>query len=99
MMGNITLTVTSGKLSGRKYVFTEPRSCVVGRSTDSDLRLPVEPEFMTVSRRHCLLDVNPPHLRVRDLGSRNGTFVNGMQIRHPWSWPKVGDGATPYLLD
>ncbi|PQO42360.1 hypothetical protein C5Y93_28925 [Blastopirellula marina] len=30
-----------------------------------------------VSRHHFLLEVNPPLSRLRDLGSRNGTFVNG----------------------
>jgi pSer/pThr/pTyr-binding forkhead associated (FHA) protein len=33
-----------------------------------------------VSRHHCLLDIDPPRIRVRDLGSRNGTFVNGQKI-------------------
>ncbi|MFM6134029.1 MAG: protein kinase domain-containing protein [Sphaerospermopsis kisseleviana] len=35
---------------------------------------------MTISRYHCLLDINPPDIRVRDLGSLNGTFVNGKKI-------------------
>jgi serine/threonine protein kinase len=30
-----------------------------------------------VSRRHCFLEVNPPDARVRDLGSKHGTFVDG----------------------
>ncbi|KYC36281.1 hypothetical protein WA1_52005 [Scytonema hofmannii PCC 7110] len=32
------------------------------------------------SRYHCLLDINPPDIRVRDFGSRNGTYVNGKKI-------------------
>jgi DNA-binding NarL/FixJ family response regulator len=35
---------------------------------------------MDVSRRHCLVDVDPPEVRVTDLGSRNGTYVNGQRI-------------------
>ena len=31
-------------------------------------------------RRHCLLDINPPDIRVRDFGSLNGTYVNGTMI-------------------
>jgi len=27
-----------------------------------------------------LLDINPPDIRVRDFGSKNGTFVNGEKI-------------------
>lgn len=33
-----------------------------------------------ISRRHCRLEVQPPTMRIRDLGSKNGTFVNGMDI-------------------
>ncbi|WP_341735390.1 protein kinase [Microcoleus sp. CAWBG640] len=33
-----------------------------------------------MSRYHCLLDINPPDIRIRDFGSKNGTFVNGKKI-------------------
>jgi pSer/pThr/pTyr-binding forkhead associated (FHA) protein len=33
-----------------------------------------------VSRHHCRLDIDPPHISVRDLGSRNGTYINGRLI-------------------
>jgi pSer/pThr/pTyr-binding forkhead associated (FHA) protein len=45
-----------------------------------------------VSRLHCLFDIDPPTVRVRDLGSRNGTFVNGMRIGHP---ARTGEGLLP----
>jgi pSer/pThr/pTyr-binding forkhead associated (FHA) protein len=35
---------------------------------------------MRISRYHCLLDINSPDIRVRDLGSLNGTIVNGKKI-------------------
>ena len=35
---------------------------------------------LQVSRHHCLLEIHPPTVRVRDLGSTNGTFVNGEKI-------------------
>ena len=37
-------------------------------------------DFAGVSRHHCVLDIAPPAIHVRDLGSRNGTFVNGVRI-------------------
>ena len=33
-----------------------------------------------VSRHHFLLEVCPPQACVRDLGSRNGTYVNGRKV-------------------
>jgi pSer/pThr/pTyr-binding forkhead associated (FHA) protein len=33
-----------------------------------------------VSRHHCLVEIEPPVVRVRDLGSLNGTFVNDKLI-------------------
>ena len=35
------------------------------------------PDDTSVSRHHFILEVNPPEARLRDLGSRNGTYVNG----------------------
>jgi CBS domain-containing protein len=83
MTARITLTAENGPLAGQEFAFTERRTCLVGRAEDCDLRLPNGPGFADVSRHHCLLHVDPPTLRVRDLGSRNGTRVNGTQIGHP----------------
>jgi len=33
-----------------------------------------------ISRHHCQLDIDPPSLQVRDLGSTNGTFINGKEV-------------------
>ena len=49
---------------------------IVGRRHDCDLYIPL----MRVSRRHCELNLNSDTVKVRDLGSRNGTFVNGEKI-------------------
>ncbi|MFC4014184.1 protein kinase [Nonomuraea purpurea] len=38
------------------------------------------PDDGTVSRHHCMLDINPPEIRIRDFGSLNGTYVNGNKI-------------------
>ncbi len=80
MSARITLTVQNGSLAGKKYVFPEPRTCVIGRADDCDLQLPRGVEFRTVSRRHCQLDIDPPEIRLQDLGSTNGTFINGSRI-------------------
>jgi len=49
---------------------------VIGRRGDCDLRIPV----LTVSRRHCQLSLNNGVLKIRDLGSRNGTYLNGKPV-------------------
>jgi len=49
---------------------------VIGRREDCDLCIPL----MIVSRKHCQLNIEQDKLNVRDLGSRNGTFINGRQV-------------------
>jgi serine/threonine-protein kinase len=44
------------------------------------LRLPTCFATLDVSRRHCLLGIAPPFLHMCDLGSKNGTYVNGVKI-------------------
>lgn len=79
MSSKITLTITQGILSGKKYSFDSRSTCIIGRNHDANLQLTNDID-MTISRYHCLLDINPPDIRVRDLGSLNGTFVNGKKI-------------------
>jgi pSer/pThr/pTyr-binding forkhead associated (FHA) protein len=80
MVARVKLTVTQGRLNRKEFVFDERTKCVVGRAEDCALRLPGNLEFALVSRHHCLLDIDPPHVLVRDLGSLNGTYVNGRII-------------------
>jgi len=74
----------------QEFVFDQPVQCVIGRADDCDIRLPKDVAHADVSRHHCLLEVDPPAVRIRDLGSRNGTFVNGDKIgqRQPHQPPE-----------
>jgi hypothetical protein len=85
----ITLTITQGPCKGSTYTFHEPTHCIVGRARGCYPHLGAGPENWTASRFHCLFDIDPPLIRVRDLGSRNGTFVNGNLIG------LRGEGQTP----
>ena len=49
----------------------------IGRGNDCDLVLD-EPEM---SRRHAMVEATPAGIWLRDLGSSNGTYVNGVQVR------------------
>jgi serine/threonine-protein kinase len=74
----VTLTMTRGPLQSRKFNFPDQTTCLIGRGDDCHLRLP----FQRISRYHCLLEFNLPELRVRDLGSLNGSWINTQEIGH-----------------
>jgi eukaryotic-like serine/threonine-protein kinase len=74
----VNLKVISGPYKGRIFSFTQHDSFLIGRSPEAHLCLPDDRFF---SRNHCLLEINPPHSFLRDLGSTNGTFVNGQRVR------------------
>ena len=80
MPAKITLKVTQGKLNGQEFAFEDRTTCIMGRASDCSPRLPDDGHHTTIGRHHCLLDINPPDIRIRDFGSLNGTFINGMLI-------------------
>jgi pSer/pThr/pTyr-binding forkhead associated (FHA) protein len=73
----VILTATQGPLQGQEFTF-DRALCVVGRSHSCRLQTPQDD--VAVSRRHCLLDIDAPTVQVQDLGSLNGTYVNGVLI-------------------
>ncbi len=77
MPAKVTLTVTEGKLKGKEFPFDSRSTCFVGRHPDCTIKIPNDPDHSMISRYHCFLDINPPDVRVRDLGSLHGTYVNG----------------------
>lgn len=50
---------------------------IVGRREDADFRIPLT----DVSRKHCRIVKNGNVLKVEDLGSSNGTYVNGQKVQ------------------
>jgi len=69
------LVVASGKSAGRTIAIKRNR-LLIGRAEECDVR----PLSEDVSRRHCEVLVGPADAWIQDLGSRNGTFVNGVKI-------------------
>ena len=67
----------------------EQGSILIGRSSKADLSLPDR----SLSREHARLYKSDEGWMVEDLGSRNGTFVNGQPVRVP-SAVKSGDALT-----
>jgi pSer/pThr/pTyr-binding forkhead associated (FHA) protein len=103
MDSSLTLHAVTGPLAGRDYVVPVPGSCLIGRSQDCDLSLPDGPTARVISRQHCRVSMTQSGALVQDLGSRNGTFVNGKRIgRRPADcraneW--LADGASRALAD
>ena len=76
MPSKVILKVVQGKLIGKEYIFDSRDTCLIGRSPNCQLQIPNDKDHNGISRYHCLLDINPPDVRICDSGSRNGTFVN-----------------------
>jgi pSer/pThr/pTyr-binding forkhead associated (FHA) protein len=73
----LILKATGGELDGQEFSFNSPMYCVLGRSRSCTLRLPGD---ATVSRQHCVLELDNEGVWVQDLGSLNGTHINGEKI-------------------
>ena len=82
----VTLNVVAGPQTGRTFTFDQHDTFMIGRSEDSHFCLPQDRFF---SRHHCIVEIAPPQAFLRDLGSTNGTFVNGMRVES--TYLKHGD--------
>src|SRR5690349_6340783 len=91
--GTITLEVLSGPRQGARFEFDRHETFLVGRAPDVSLQLLEDAHF---SRYHFLLEFNPPNCYLRDLGSSNGTFVNGEKVaeRHLRNGDVISGGRT-----
>jgi two-component system cell cycle response regulator len=65
----------SGPLLGKLYALKDG-SIIIGRGEDADIKI----DDQRVSRRHLKLVVEGEKASIEDLGSTNGTFVNGKRI-------------------
>jgi hypothetical protein len=77
MQPQVLFQIVSGPLSGSSFTFAAHDTFLCGRHSDCHARILKDPR---VSRHHFLLEINPPDVRLRDLGSLNGTYVNGQKI-------------------
>lgn len=73
---DVKLIVATGKHIGEKLPVSGPKF-IIGRSDECQLRLGSD----LISRHHCAIMIEDGYVAVRDFGSKNGTFVNGEQVR------------------
>jgi serine/threonine-protein kinase len=74
----VRFRVVEGPHIGREFTFQGHDNFIVGRASIAHFRLPKEDQYF--SRVHFMVEVNPPNCRLLDMGSRNGTRVNGEKV-------------------
>jgi pSer/pThr/pTyr-binding forkhead associated (FHA) protein len=72
---DVHMLVVQGRPRGKRLRFP-PGEFIFGRGPECHVR----PESPTISRQHCLLRVAFDGVHIRDLGSTNGTLVNGTRV-------------------
>ncbi len=71
------LRFISGKYQGGEFPLQPNREIVVGRSSELDMVLVED----MVSRKHAKIITSDSQVMIQDLGSTNGTFVNGEKVK------------------
>jgi pSer/pThr/pTyr-binding forkhead associated (FHA) protein len=80
MNSQVILTIIDGPLQGQAYTFNSRTLCWVGRQSGCQIQFPDIPAYDKISRIHCLIDIDPPKISVRDFNSKQGTYVDGKLI-------------------
>jgi len=80
------LIVYEGELEGQRWVIDQDQ-VTIGRGSDCDIMLPER----QVSRHHARIERDDGDYLLRDLGSKNGTYVNGQEVRDKPYYLKDGD--------
>ncbi len=75
----VVLKVTLGPHSGQEYQIDRPDTFTVGRSTHAQFAMTQD---LVLSRKHFQVEHKPPLCHLIDLGSTNGTKVNGLRVTH-----------------
>lgn len=74
---SFALKFISGKYQGGEFPLKGDKQIVIGRSSELDMVLVED----MVSRKHAKIQIAGGNITIEDLGSTNGTFVNGEKVK------------------
>ena len=92
----VNLVMFSGDGTRRQFPLIKDR-VVIGRTNACDLRIPLS----SVSRKHCELVLRDKIVKLRDLGSSNGTYRNGVRVQEVNldAGDRIGIGPIAFTLE
>jgi pSer/pThr/pTyr-binding forkhead associated (FHA) protein len=78
-------------------ILLKPGRNIIGRAKKCDIVI----RDITVSRRHAEISVTPLQIEILDLGSRNGTFINGTSVNNAIvrNGSRVRFGSVEFRID
>jgi diguanylate cyclase (GGDEF)-like protein len=87
-----------GKFNGHLFSLEEDKSYIIGRGLTNEIVLEVE----DISRKHCEVEVGENNVVLKDLESKNGTFLNNDRVNTPVTLRKgdiikIGQHAFKFL--
>ncbi len=77
----VGLRLVRGARANETITLEDNQSVILGRGTEANFRI----QDPSISRRHCQISNTPRGLLIADLGSSNGTYVNGQRLAAGWS--------------
>ena len=94
----IQCSVVEGPRRGESFEFEGHEMLLIGRNCNRGLDLNGD---SAISRNHCLIEFAAPLCHLKDLGSSNGTYVNGERVKEAelQSGDRVGVGETVIKIE
>lgn len=94
----LKLTIVSGPHQGKEFEFDGHDTFLVGRTREAHFQLSYDDPYF--SRRHFLIEINPPRCRLINLSDRNGTLLNGLKVQaaEVSNGDEIGAGHTVFKV-